>query len=165
MIKRIMLKDGTIAKMIEWDGSGKSLKAIKELLPNVTVKRDYEFPDKQINLYFGYRTEEVCTFTFNHIVLYPNGKVDIVDINWLNENVYLYDNIFSVKNVKKKYVYFVSGFMTKNGEDGYTNHEVGMETKITRSEQILEIQDTIRKDNGYDDFIISNFQLLRIEEE
>ena len=29
MIKRIMLKDGTIAKMIEWDGSGKSLKAIR----------------------------------------------------------------------------------------------------------------------------------------
>ena len=55
--------------------------------------------------------------------------------------------------------------MTKNGEDGYTNHEVEMETEITTSEQILEIQDTIRKDNGFDGFIIANFQLLRIEEE
>ena len=108
MIKRIMLKDWTIAKMVEWDGSDESLKAIQELLPNITVKRDDERPNKQINLYFGYRTEKVCTFAFNYIILHPNGKVDIVDENWLNENVYLYDNIFSVK---RKYVYFVNVYL------------------------------------------------------
>ena len=162
MIKRIMLKDGLIAKMVKWDGSDDSLKAIRELLPNVTVKRDYEFSEKQINLYFDYRTKYACTFAFNYIILYPNGKVDIVDEIWLEKNTYLYANIFSIK---KKYVYFVSGFITKNGEDGYTNHEVEMETEITTSKQILEIQNTIIKDNDYDDFIISNFQLLRIEEE
>lgn len=161
MIKRIMLKNGLIAKMVKWDGSDESLKAIRELLPNVTVKRDYEFSEKQINLYFDYRTEYACTFAFNYIVLYPNGKVDIVDEIWLEKNTYPYANSF----IKRKYVYFVSGFITKNGEDGYTNHEVEMETEITTSEQILEIQDTIRKDNGYDSFIISNFQLLRIEED
>ena len=161
MIKRIMLKDGLIAKMVKWDGSDDSLKAIRELLPNVTVKRDYEFSEKQINLYFDYRTKYACTFAFNYIILYPNGKVDIVDTNWLMHNTYPYANRF----IKRKYVYFVSGFMTKNGEDGYTNHEVEMETEITTSKQILEIQNTIIKDNDYDDFIISNFQLLRIEEE
>ena len=76
-------------------------------------------------------------------------------------NTYPYANRY----IKRKYVYFVSGFITKNGEDGYTNHEVEMETEITTSKQILEIQNTIIKDNDYDDFIISNFQLLRIEEE
>ena len=161
MIKRIMLKDGLIVKMVKWDGSDESLKAIRELLPSITIKRDDKSPDKKINLYFGYGTERSCTFYLNYIVLHPNGKVDIVDTNWLMHNTYPYANSF----IKRKYVYFVSGFITKNGEDGYTNHEVEMETEITTSEQILEIQDTIRKDNGYDDFIIANFQLLRIDEE
>lgn len=160
MVKKIMLLDQSMAKMVKWDGSDESLKAIQELLPNVTVKRDYEFPDKQINLYFGYRTEEICTFAFNYIILRDNGKVDIVNEKWLERNTLLYKG----GSVKKTYVYFVSGFMTKNGEDGYTNHEVGMETEITTSEQILEIQDAIRKDNSYDGFIIANFHLLRIEE-
>lgn len=161
MVKKIMLLDQSIAKMVKWDGSEESLKEIQELLPNVTVKRDCEFPDKQINLYFGYRTEYACTFAFNYIILRDNGKVDIVNEKWLERNTLLYNG----GSVKKTYVYFVSGFMTKNGEDGYTNHEVEMETEITTSEQILEIQDTIRKDNNYDDFIIANFHLLRIEED
>ena len=29
MIKRVMLKDGLIAKMVKWDGSDESLKAIR----------------------------------------------------------------------------------------------------------------------------------------
>ena len=164
MIKRIMLKDWTIAKMVKWDGSDESLKAIQELLPNVTVKRDDERPNKKINLYFGYRTEYSCTFAFNYIVLYPNGKVDIVDINWLNENTCLYANIFSIK---KKYVYFVSGYVSfKNGERGFSNCEIEIDKKITRYEQINEIVEQIKNDDDeIDNYILLQYNLLRVEEE
>ena len=164
MIKRIMLKDWTIAKMVEWDGSDESLKAIQELLPNITVKRDDERPNKQINLYFGYRTEKVCTFAFNYIILHPNGKVDIVSMNWLEENTYLYANIFSIK---KKYVYFVSGYLSfKNGEKCFSNGEVEMDEKITRYEQITEIQNNFEKMNTeIDTFVLKQYKLLRIDEE
>lgn len=164
MIKRIMLKDMSIAKMVKWDGSDESLKEIQELLPSITIKRDDELPGKQINLYFGYRTEHSCTFYYNYIVLYPNGKVDIVDENWLMHNTYPYVNSF----IKRKYVYFVSGYISfKNGEKGFSNCEVKMDEKITRNEQIIKIAEQIKKDDDdeIDNYILTQYKLLRVEEE
>lgn len=65
--------------------------------------------------------------------------------------------------MEKRYVYFVSGWYKFAEHWGIQTMEASTDRKIDTMEQIRELEKKMGNELGHE-YIISNFQLLRVEE-